>query len=60
MYYDAGIDTLRKIASWNPIELKNYLNIHAKKTGIAKMGVLLAEATSAISLAKHLPKIVEF
>ena len=59
LYYDGGIDTLKKLATWDPEELKKHLDDHAKKTGIAKMGPLLAEATSAISLAKYLPKILE-
>jgi hypothetical protein len=59
LYYNGGIDTLKKLATWNPTELKKHLDDHAEKTGIAKMGPLLAEATSAISLAKHLPKILE-
>ena len=60
LYYDAGIDTLRKLETWIPLELKELLDDHVKKTGIAKMGPLLAECSSAIALAKHLPKIVEF
>ena len=60
LYYEAGIDTLRELETWIPLELHEYLDKFAKKTGIAKMSPLLAECSSAISLAKHLPKIVEF
>lgn len=60
LYLDAGIDTIKKIATWSPEDLKKHLDDHAKKTGISKMGVLFAEATSAISLANYLPKIVDF
>jgi hypothetical protein len=60
LYYEAGVDTLEKLATWTPRNLCDLLNNFAKKTGMAKKGPLLGEVSDAISLAKHLPKIVKY
>jgi hypothetical protein len=60
LYYDAGLDTLDKIAAWNPEEMRRMLAEFVERTGFDGIPPLPKEASSVVSLAKHLPRIVEF
>jgi hypothetical protein len=61
MYYDAGIDTFEKLASWDPIKLREHLiefyestNYQGAKPPTQK------ECSNHVKIAKQLPNIIEF
>jgi hypothetical protein len=60
LYYDAGIDTVEKIAKWNPKELRTRLMEFVEKTGFKGIAPLPREAEHTVETAKKLPKIVEY
>jgi len=60
LYYDAGIDTVDKMAKWNPEDLRTYLVEFVKKTGFKGIAPLPKEAKHTVETAKRLPKIVEY
>jgi predicted RecB family nuclease len=59
LYYDAGVDTLEKMAKWNPEELRTYLVEYVKRTEFKGIAPLPKELKFTIETAKRLPKIVE-
>lgn len=59
LYYDAGIDTLEKMARWSPEELRVMLIEFVEKTGFDGIAPLPKEAESSIETARKLPKIIE-
>lgn len=60
MYYDAGIDTVEKIACWEPARLVERINQFVAETGFDGIPTLPAEAKFTINTAKKLPKIVQY
>lgn len=60
LYYAAGVDTVEKIAKWNPDELRAYLVDFVRKTGFEGIAPLPKEAKCTIEAARTLPKIIEF
>lgn len=60
LYYDAGLDTLEKIAKWDPEEMREMLKEFIKKNDFNSVAPLPKEARMTVTLAKHLPKIVEY
>jgi hypothetical protein len=60
LYYDAGIDTLEKMAQWDPAELRKMLVEFVERTGFDGIATLPAEARFTVKEAKRLPKIVEY
>ena len=60
LYYDAGIDTVEKMAKWNPEKLRTYLIEFVEKTGFRGIAPLPKEAEFAVETAKRLPRIVEY
>ncbi len=60
LYYDAGIDTVEKIAEWNPEDLRTHLAEFVTKTGFKGLAPLPKEARHTVETAKKLPKIVEY
>lgn len=60
LYYDAGLDTLEKIAEWDPQKLREMLKVFIKKSGFDGSAPLPKEAVMTVTLARHLPKIVEY
>jgi hypothetical protein len=60
LYYDAGLDTLDKIAAYDPEEMRKMLAEFVVRTGFKGIPPLPKEASSTVSLAKHLPRIVEY
>ena len=60
LYYDAGIDSVEKMASWHPKELRATLIEFVEKTQFDGMAPLLKEAEFSVRKAKELPKIVEY
>jgi predicted flap endonuclease-1-like 5' DNA nuclease len=60
LYYDAGVDTLEKLARWDPEELCGILAGFVEETGFDGIAPLPKEAASAVATAKRLPKIIEY
>jgi len=60
LYYDAGIDTVEKMARWNPEELRAHLIEFVKRTGFNGMAPLPKEARYTVETAKKLPRIIEY
>jgi len=60
LYCDAGVDSIEKLANWNPKELRAMLIKFVEKTGFEGIAPLPREAESTVAEAKRLPKIVEY
>ncbi len=60
LYYDAGIDTMEKMAQWKPIELREMLTEFIKKTGFNGIAPLPKEAKFTVEMARRMPRIVEY
>lgn len=60
LYYNAGIDTMEKMAKWNPIELREMLTKFVEKTGFNGIAPLPKEAKFTVEMAKRMPKIIEY
>jgi hypothetical protein len=60
LYYDAGIDTVEKMAKWNPEELRIYLVEFVKKTGFKGIAPLPKEVENTVETAKKMSKLVEY
>ncbi|NHJ46853.1 MAG: DUF4332 domain-containing protein [Asgard group archaeon] len=61
LYYAAGVETIEKIATWDPVELRNHLiefyestNYQGAKPPTQK------ECNNHVKIANHLPKIIEY
>jgi len=60
LYYDAGVDTVEKMAKWNPDELRAYLVCFVRKTGFEGIAPLPKEAKFTVAMARKMPKTVEY
>jgi hypothetical protein len=60
LYHDAGVDTMEKMAGWDPAELRAMLLQFVEETGFDGSAPLPGEAASSVARAKELPKIVEY
>jgi hypothetical protein len=60
LYFDAGVDTVEKMAEWNPKELREMLVKFVERTGFDGIAPLPKEAEFSVKKAKKLPKIVEY
>jgi len=60
LYYDAGVDTIEKMAKWDPEKLRLMLIDFVERTCFDGIAPLPKEAESTIAEAKKLPKIVEY
>ena len=60
LYYDAGVDTLEKLAVWDPEELRTMLIGFVERTGFDGIAPLPKEAASAVATARRLPAVVEY
>jgi hypothetical protein len=60
LYHDAGVDTLEKMAHWDPADLRAMLIEFVERTGFDGIAPLLGEATFSVARAKELPKLVEY
>ncbi len=61
LYYDAGVDTLEKIATWDPVKLRNHLIKFYESTDYkGAKPPTQKECNNHVTIAKHLPKIIEF
>lgn len=60
LYLDAGVDTVEKMAGWNPKELRDMLIDFVERTGFDGIAPLPKEADFSVKKARSLPKIVEY
>jgi predicted flap endonuclease-1-like 5' DNA nuclease len=60
LYYDAGVDTVEKMAGWKPEELHAHMLEFVKRTGFRGIPPLPKEVKSTIETARKLPKLVEY
>jgi hypothetical protein len=60
LYVDAGVDTVEKMARWDPAELIEMIRDFVERTGFEGVPTLAAEARYTIHKAKKLPIIVTF
>jgi hypothetical protein len=60
LYHDAGVDTIEKIAGWDPEELRAMLAEWVERTGFEGIAPLPKEAEFSVEKARNLPKIVEY
>ena len=60
LYYDAGVDTLDKMAKWNPDKLRAMLTDFVQETGFDGIAPLPKEAEFTVKEAKRLPRIIEY
>jgi len=60
LYLDAGVDTLDKIAAYEPEAFRARIVEFVERTGFVGVATLPAEARSTIKTARSLPRLVEF
>lgn len=60
LYVDAGVDSVEKLAQWEPVAFREMIVEFVDRTGFDGIPTLPAEAQYAIDKAKKLPKVVEF
>ncbi len=60
LYYDAGVDTLEKMAKWDSEALRLMLIEFVEKTGFDGIAPLPKEAAHSVEVARKLPKLIEF
>ncbi len=60
LYHNAGVDTIEKMAKWDPIELRKMLVEFVEKTGFKGVAPMPKEAQCTIETARKLPRIVEY
>ena len=60
LYYDAGVDTLDKMAKWNPDKLRTMLIDFVQKTSFDGIAPLPKEAEFTVKEARKLPRIIEY
>jgi len=60
LYLDAGVDTLDKMASWDPEELRKMLIAYIERTGFEGIAPLPKEARYTVESAKRMTRIVEY
>ena len=60
LYHDAGVDTLEKMAAWDPEEMRAMLVEWVERTGFQGIAPLPKEALFSVEEAKRLPLIVEY
>ena len=60
LYYDAGIDSVEKIAAMEPEELRERVVNYVKESDFEGIPTLSAEAKYTVEKARELPKIVDY
>ena len=59
LYYDAGVDSIAKMAAWEPEALRIMVTEYVERTGFDGIPPLPKEVSSTIANARKLPKVVE-
>jgi hypothetical protein len=60
LYYDAGADTVDKLAQWEPEALRQMLTEFVARTGFAGIAPLPKEVASTVATAQALPRLVQY
>jgi hypothetical protein len=60
LYYDAGVDTIDKLAAWDPEEMRDMFVDFVERTGFDGIAPLPKEARNAVATARKLPRLVEY
>jgi predicted flap endonuclease-1-like 5' DNA nuclease len=60
LYFDAGVNTLDKMASWDPVELRSMLVSYVERTGFNGIAPLPKELRNTVETAKRLRRIVDY
>jgi hypothetical protein len=60
LYYDAGVDTIDKLAAWEPAALREMFVEYVECTGFDGIAPLPREVRNAVATAKTLPRLVEY
>jgi hypothetical protein len=58
LYYDAGVDSVEKLAAWEPEALLAMTAEFVERTGFDGIAPLPKEASSTIANARKLPRVV--
>lgn len=59
LYYDAGVDSVEKMANWEPEALRVMVAKYVERAGFDGIPPLPKEVSSTIENARRLPKVVE-
>ena len=59
LYYDAGVDSIERMARWEPEALRLMVTDYVQRTGFEGIAPLPAEVRFTVAYAKKLPKVVE-
>jgi hypothetical protein len=60
LYFNADVDTLDKMAGWNPDELRAYLTGFVKRTNFNGIAPPPKEMRTAVKTAERIERIVEY
>jgi predicted flap endonuclease-1-like 5' DNA nuclease len=60
LYYDAGVDTIDKLAAWDPEELRAMFVDFVARTGFDGIAPLPKETRNAVATARKLDRLVEY
>lgn len=60
LYHDSGVDTIEKMAQWDPKALRTMLVEFVERTGFDGIATLPKEAEFTVAEAKRLPRVVEY
>ena len=60
LYYDAGVDSIERMAAWEPQALLRMLGDYVERTGFDGIAPLPKEVQSCVARARGLPRIVEY
>lgn len=60
LYYDAGVDTVQKMAEWEPEPLREMVAAFVERTAFDGVAPLPAEARYTVDWARRLPAVVEY
>ena len=60
LYHGAGVDTVERLAEWDPAELRTMLIDYVERTGFDGIAPLPKEARSAVAQAQKLAQVVEY
>jgi len=60
LYVDAGVDTVEKLAAYEPEALLTMMTDFVQRTGFPGIAPLPKEVSSTITNARRLPKLVEW
>jgi len=60
LYYEAGVDSVEKLATWEPEALRIMVTEYVARTGFGGVPPLPKEVSSTVANAQRLPKAVEY